>query len=161
MTPSSTASPCWQSPVIIFTILIDTHAQQDVDLDRAFLDVAVYNTRIMGAATSSRWPTGLPHGSELSRRRAYQFPRDLQELTSANVRSAISRVIRRHALARARLCQRKKTCNRAAEVLNAGQKSPSSLGTARSARRMNWSGCRNPGSADHQSAAGQSRRSRR
>src|SRR5437762_11139681 len=25
--------------------LIDTHAQQDVDLDRVFMDVAVYNTR--------------------------------------------------------------------------------------------------------------------
>src|SRR6476659_2974989 len=30
--------------------LIDTHAQQDVDLDRVFMDVAVYNTRIMGLA---------------------------------------------------------------------------------------------------------------
>src|SRR5216110_1850952 len=28
--------------------LIDTHAQQDVDLDRVFMDVAVYNTRVMG-----------------------------------------------------------------------------------------------------------------
>ena len=30
--------------------LIDTHAQQDVDLDRVFMDVTVYNTRIMGPA---------------------------------------------------------------------------------------------------------------
>src|SRR6476661_4449079 len=30
--------------------LIDTHAQQDVDLDRVFEDVSVYNTRIMGLA---------------------------------------------------------------------------------------------------------------
>jgi pyruvate dehydrogenase (quinone)/pyruvate oxidase len=30
--------------------LIDTHAQQDVDLDRVFEDVSVYNTRIMGPA---------------------------------------------------------------------------------------------------------------
>src|SRR4051812_11968908 len=30
--------------------LIDTHSQQDVDLDRVFMDVACYNTRIMGAA---------------------------------------------------------------------------------------------------------------
>src|SRR5438552_194058 len=29
--------------------LIDTHAQQDVNLDRLFIDVAVYNTRVMGA----------------------------------------------------------------------------------------------------------------
>src|ERR1700747_3674923 len=28
--------------------LIDTHGQQDVDLDRLFMDVAVYNTRVMG-----------------------------------------------------------------------------------------------------------------
>lgn len=30
--------------------LIDTHAQQDVDLDRVFEDVSVYNARIMGPA---------------------------------------------------------------------------------------------------------------
>ena len=30
--------------------LIDTHAQQDVNLDRLFADVAVYNTRVMGPA---------------------------------------------------------------------------------------------------------------
>src|SRR5438046_10116833 len=28
--------------------LIDTQAQQDVDLDRVFMDVAVYSTRVMG-----------------------------------------------------------------------------------------------------------------
>jgi pyruvate dehydrogenase (quinone) len=33
-----------------FHDLIDTHQQQDVDLDRVFADVAVYSTRIMGAA---------------------------------------------------------------------------------------------------------------
>jgi pyruvate dehydrogenase (quinone) len=33
-----------------FHDLIDTHAQQDVNLDRVFADVALYNTRIMGAA---------------------------------------------------------------------------------------------------------------
>src|SRR6201990_3173755 len=31
-----------------FHDLIDTHAQQDVDLDRVFMDVAIYNTRVMG-----------------------------------------------------------------------------------------------------------------
>lgn len=31
-----------------FHDLIDTHAQQDVNLDRVFADVAVYNTRVMG-----------------------------------------------------------------------------------------------------------------
>src|SRR6476620_167665 len=33
-----------------FHDLIDTHAQQDVDLDKLFMDVAVYNARIMGVA---------------------------------------------------------------------------------------------------------------
>ncbi|CAI4032789.1 putative thiamine pyrophosphate-containing protein YdaP [Nitrospira tepida] len=33
-----------------FHDLIDTHAQQDVSLDRVFADVSCYNTRIMGAA---------------------------------------------------------------------------------------------------------------
>ena len=32
------------------TTSIDTHAQQDVDLDRSSTDVAVYNTRVMGPA---------------------------------------------------------------------------------------------------------------
>ncbi len=31
-----------------FHDLIDTHAQQDVDLDRVFMDVAAYSTRVMG-----------------------------------------------------------------------------------------------------------------
>ena len=31
-----------------FHDLIDTHAQQDVNLDRVFMDVSVYNTRVMG-----------------------------------------------------------------------------------------------------------------
>jgi len=33
-----------------FHDLIDTHTQQDVDLDRLFEDVSVYNTRVMGSA---------------------------------------------------------------------------------------------------------------
>src|SRR3954466_1190136 len=33
-----------------FHDLIDTHTQQDVDLDRVFADVAVYNARVMGCA---------------------------------------------------------------------------------------------------------------
>src|SRR6185503_15987689 len=33
-----------------FHDLLNTHTQQDVELDKLFMDVAVYNTRIMGAA---------------------------------------------------------------------------------------------------------------
>src|SRR5690606_30141526 len=43
------------APVIAITglqfhDLIDTHTQQDVELDKVFMDVAGYNTRIMGPA---------------------------------------------------------------------------------------------------------------
>src|SRR6202048_1140463 len=34
----------------VFHNLIDTRTQQDVSLDRLFMDVAIYNTRVMGAA---------------------------------------------------------------------------------------------------------------
>ena len=45
--------------------LIDTHAQQDVELDRVFADVAVYTTRIMGAEPRrERGGPGLPHRAE-------------------------------------------------------------------------------------------------
>lgn len=60
--------------------LIDTHAQQDVDLDRVFEDVAVYNTRIMG-------PSHVENVAHVACRTALSyhgvshinFPVDLQE----------------------------------------------------------------------------------
>jgi pyruvate dehydrogenase (quinone)/pyruvate oxidase len=60
--------------------LIDTHAQQDVDLDRVFMDVAVYNTRVMG-------PSHVEQVANLACRTALSyrgvahinFPVDLQE----------------------------------------------------------------------------------
>jgi pyruvate dehydrogenase (quinone) len=64
-----------------FHDLIDTRQQQDVSLDRAFMDVAVYNTRIMG-------PTHVQNVVELACRTALasrgvahiNFPVDLQEI---------------------------------------------------------------------------------
>src|ERR687886_1035155 len=46
---------CDQQPVLAITghtfhDLIGTHYQQDVDLDKVFMDVAVYNERVMGPA---------------------------------------------------------------------------------------------------------------
>lgn len=60
--------------------LIDTHAQQDVDLDRVFMDVAVYNTRIMGPAHVEQ-AAHLACRTALSRRGVahINFPVDLQE----------------------------------------------------------------------------------
>src|SRR5687767_13385489 len=64
-----------------FHDLIDTHAQQDVDLDRVFADVAVYSTRVMG-------PSHVENVADLACRTALSyrgvshinFPVDLQEL---------------------------------------------------------------------------------
>jgi pyruvate dehydrogenase (quinone)/pyruvate oxidase len=63
-----------------FHDLIDTHAQQDVDLDKVFMDVAVYNTRVMGAAHVEN-VAHLACRTALSRRGVahINFPVDLQE----------------------------------------------------------------------------------
>jgi pyruvate dehydrogenase (quinone)/pyruvate oxidase len=61
--------------------LIDTHAQQDVDLSRIYQDVSVYNTRIMG-------PAHVQPVTEIACRKALSykgvscitFPTDLQEM---------------------------------------------------------------------------------
>src|SRR5262245_424622 len=66
-----------------FHDLIDTHAQQDVNLDRLFADVAVYNTRVMGASH-------VENVADLACRTALSyhgvahinFPVDLQEQTN-------------------------------------------------------------------------------
>lgn len=60
--------------------LIDTHAQQDVDLDRVYMDVAVYTTRIMGPSHVEP-VTNLACRTALSYRGVahINFPVDLQE----------------------------------------------------------------------------------
>jgi pyruvate dehydrogenase (quinone)/pyruvate oxidase len=65
-----------------FHDLIDTHAQQDIDLDRVFMDVAVYNTRIMGS-THVEQVTNLACRTALGRRGVahINFPVDIQEHT--------------------------------------------------------------------------------
>src|SRR6266480_3057526 len=63
-----------------FHDLIDTFGQQDLDLDRAFMDVAFYNTRIMGAAHVEN-VAALACRTALSRRGVahINFPVDLQD----------------------------------------------------------------------------------
>ncbi|HWA24800.1 MAG TPA: thiamine pyrophosphate-dependent enzyme [Lacunisphaera sp.] len=65
--------------------LIDTHAQQDVNLDRVFMDVAVYNTRVMGAAHVAN-VTNLACRTALARRGVahINFPVDIQSLELAS-----------------------------------------------------------------------------
>lgn len=106
-----------------FHDLIDTHAQQDVNLDRLFADVAVYNTRIMGVGH-------VQNVADLACRTALSyhgvahinFPVDLQEQTGGerskrNIAKHTSHVKGR----RARL-PADDDLARAAEVLNAGKR---------------------------------------
>jgi pyruvate dehydrogenase (quinone) len=103
--------------------LIDTHAQQDVDLDRVFSDVAAYNTRVMG-------PAHVENVAELACRTALgyrgvahiNFPVDFQSMkcerrSKRNVPGHTSDVYARKAGLPA-----PESLRRAAEVLNAGSK---------------------------------------
>lgn len=103
--------------------LIDTHAQQDVNLDRVFMDVAVYNTRIMG-------PTHVEQATHLACRTALayrgvahiNFPVDLQEReggerSKRNVPGHTSDVF-----AAAPVAPDDRQIERAAEILNSGKK---------------------------------------
>jgi pyruvate dehydrogenase (quinone)/pyruvate oxidase len=106
-----------------FHDLIDTHAQQDVNLDRVFADVAVYNTRVMGASH-------VQNVADLACRTALtyrgvahiNFPVDLQELkdgerSKRNIAGHTSDIL----ACRARL-PADADLVRAARVLNAGKK---------------------------------------
>ena len=64
-----------------FHDLIDTHAQQDVSLDRLFMDVAVYSTRVMGPEHVEN-VTHLACRTALSRRGVahINFPVDTQSM---------------------------------------------------------------------------------
>jgi pyruvate dehydrogenase (quinone) len=103
--------------------LIDTHAQQDVNLDRLFADVAVYNTRVMG-------PAHVENVVDLACRTALtyravahiNFPVDLQdqqigERSKRNIASHTSDVIARRARPPA-----EDDVVKAAAVLNTGKK---------------------------------------
>src|SRR5262245_9913172 len=82
MMPNSTASPCWLLPGHTFHDLIGTHHQQDVDLDKLFIDVAAYNQRIMGPSHASN-AVDEAIKTALSRRTVAHLtiPKDIQDWT--------------------------------------------------------------------------------
>jgi hypothetical protein len=89
-----------------FHDLIGTHTQQDVELDKLFMDVAVYNTRIMGGA-HVRNAVGLACRTALARRGVAHvtMPVDMQsepakadERSERNVRGHQSDLFARGAL---------------------------------------------------------------
>ncbi|HET6284133.1 MAG TPA: thiamine pyrophosphate-dependent enzyme [Polyangia bacterium] len=108
-----------------FHDLIDTHAQQDIDLDRVFTDVAAYSTRVMGPAHVAN-VTHLACRTALSRRTVahINFPVDFQEqLLDQDERSR--RNVPGHnvdVFAQSAGLPPETDLARAAEILNAGKK---------------------------------------
>jgi pyruvate dehydrogenase (quinone)/pyruvate oxidase len=108
-----------------FHDLIDTYAQQDVDLDRVFMDVAEYTTRVMGPA-HVRNVTDQACRTALSRRGVahINFPVDTQSL-EIDTAERSDRNITAHtsdAYARRAAMAAESDIQRAADVLNAGEK---------------------------------------
>lgn len=109
-----------------FHDLIDTHAQQDVPLDRVYMDVACYNTRIMGPEHVSG-ATHLACRMALSRRSVahINFPVDFQSLTvKSGERSErnIKGHAKTHAFGRRAGLPDHAQLKRAADTLNQGKK---------------------------------------
>ncbi|HWD19637.1 MAG TPA: thiamine pyrophosphate-dependent enzyme [Verrucomicrobiae bacterium] len=108
-----------------FHDLIDTHAQQDLDLDRVFMDVAVYNTRVMGPEHVEN-VAHLACRTALSRRGVahINFPTDTQSVpVKKGLRS--ERNIAEHntaVFARRAGLPADEDLRKAAEILNAGKK---------------------------------------
>ncbi len=105
--------------------LIDTHQQQDVDLDYLFKDVAVYSARIMGPAhvenvTSLACRTALTYRGVA----ALCFPTDTQNMTlSDDVRSKSNRSHHESvAAARSAVLPSAEPMKIAANIINAGKK---------------------------------------
>ena len=109
-----------------FHDLVHTYTQQDVELDKLFMDVCVYNARIMGAdPRRERRRARLPHGAGLSRRRSRHVPgrHAVQEVDEEQALEAQRRRprLRRDGALGARLPSEEQLA-RAAEILNAGKK---------------------------------------
>jgi pyruvate dehydrogenase (quinone)/pyruvate oxidase len=105
--------------------LIDTHAQQDVNLDRVFMDVAVYSTRVMGASHVAN-VTHLACRTALARRGVahINFPVDLQEMELGDAdRSKRNKPGHNtETFAQSAALPAEEDVQRAAAVLNAGKK---------------------------------------
>ncbi len=106
--------------------LIGTSGQQDVELDKLFIDVAIYNQRVMG-------PTHVRNITEVACRsaRAFRgvahitFPKDLQEMEVDWKRQSSERNIENHVStvhAQAAGMPSERDCHRAAQLLNDARK---------------------------------------
>lgn len=108
-----------------FHDLIDTYAQQDINLDRLFVDVAKYSTRVMGPAhvrnvTDQACRTALTYKGVAH----INFPVDLQSM-DAGRDAASDRNVAHHTsdvFARSAALPAQADLQRAADILNNGRK---------------------------------------
>ena len=106
-----------------FHDLIDTHAQRDVDLDRLFMDVAVYTTRVMG-------PEHVANVADLACRKALSargvahlnFPVDFQSMTAKERSERNIAQHTSHVMANKAGLPCEEDLVRAAEILNRGKR---------------------------------------
>lgn len=105
--------------------LIDTHSQQDVDLDYLFKDVSVYSTRVMGAAHVEN-VTSLACRKALTYRgvSAICFPTDIQDFTLKQDTPSMRNVPHHESVARARqaVLPESDAMQIAVQVIEAGKK---------------------------------------
>jgi pyruvate dehydrogenase (quinone) len=103
--------------------LINTHAQQDVDLDRVFMDVSVYNARIMGH-THVENVTQLACRTALGYRSVahINFPVDLQEKEAGEYSKRNAPGQTSDVFVQSASLPNMEDIHRAAQVLNAGKK---------------------------------------
>jgi pyruvate dehydrogenase (quinone)/pyruvate oxidase len=108
-----------------FHDLIDTFAQQDVSLDRVFVDVAQYNTRVMGPA-HVRNVTDLACRTALSYRGVshINFPADIQSMTLEQDQPSTHNVLNHTSdeFARSAALPAESDVRHAADILNQGKK---------------------------------------
>jgi pyruvate dehydrogenase (quinone)/pyruvate oxidase len=107
-----------------FHDLIDTHAQQDVDLDKLFMDVSVYNARVMGIAHIES-VANLACRTALSRRGVahINFPLDMQTHESGQPsKRNVSKHAATEVLGNRAALPSQEDLMRSADVLNAGKK---------------------------------------
>jgi pyruvate dehydrogenase (quinone) len=108
-----------------FHDVLDTHAQQDVDLDRLFMDVALYNARVMG-------PAHIENVTELACRTALSgrgvahitIPADTQSTSMSRQMRSMHNVKHHNsdAFSHGTRVAEERNLRRAAEILNAGSK---------------------------------------
>src|ERR1041385_988369 len=108
-----------------FHDLIDTHSQQDVDLDRVFMDVALYSARVMGPEHIAN-VAHLACRTALSRRGVahINFPVDTQSMPVSKGHRSMRNIEGHNAdvFARRAGLPSDEDLQRAAKVLNEGEK---------------------------------------